>query len=449
MTHAMQDERATAIRPSAFRGIDGRHRVSEQLARAARTIRAIVCNPHLVEQIVSIGLRGASAAGKFALSLYLLAYAGLGDLGIYGLLVAAATAVPAILGFGLSDWTSRHCIGLPTNQAVAIGGTRIAFTVVVHCIVQPAFWLANAWLGEPIPSQFAIPVAFILLLEHIGLDANGLLIARHRAMLSSVAIFIRSGAWPFAIIALGLAYPPARQLTWVLGAWLAGLLVMMLVLASLALGGRWRFLRLRTDWLRDALRRSWPFHLSDMGAVGSLYADRFIVSFFAGLELTGIYVFFWSAANVVHSITVYGAFHPRVPALVDAVKSGDMASLRQRLLQFQGIVLAWSLLLSLALWIGVELFLHTGIRPQLNGHLTLFALIIFATLIRIMADTYHFLLYALSRDRTIAYVNLALAVGSAALNTLLVSTAGLMGAAGASILTAIGLLVSRRTLSRI
>jgi O-antigen/teichoic acid export membrane protein len=445
----MHDDRTGAIRLLALRGGAGSHlRIGERAARAKKLVRGIVQNPHLTEQIVSIGLRGASAAGKFALSLYLLAYVGLSELGIYGLLVAAATAVPALLGFGLSDWTTRHCIGLPTKEAVSLAGTRLGFTVAVHSIVQPVFWFANFYFGEPIPSHFAILVALILLLEHLGFDANGVMIARQRVMLSSIAIFLRSGAWPFAIIGIGWIYPPARSLAWVLAAWLTGLIVMMLIISSVALGGRWRFLRVRADWLRDAMRRSWPFYFSDIGAVSSLYADRFIISYFAGLELTGIYVFFWSAANVVHSVTVYGAFHPRVPALVAAANAGDMATLRKRLLQFQGAVLVWALLLSGLLWIGVQLFLQTGVRPQLSGHLMLFALVIFAALLRIMADTYHFVLYALCRDRTIALVNLAVAVGSAVLNALLVSTTGLIGAGVASIVTAIGLLTLRRMLSQ-
>jgi O-antigen/teichoic acid export membrane protein len=442
----MAGDRTAAIRWAALRafhlGIGEHATVAKQLVRGIRQ------NPHLTEQIVSIGLRGASATGKFALSLYVIAYVGLAEMGVYGLLIAAATVVPAVLGFGLSDWTTRQCIGLPTDEAVSLVGTRLGFTVVVHCVAQPIFWLANAALGEPIPSHFAVFVALILLFEHLGSDANGPLIARHRVMLANVAIFIRSGAWPLAIIAIGLIYPPARSLIWILGAWFVGLLIMMLVLAVRVLVTHWRLLRVRAHWLRDALRRSWPFHLSDVGAVCSLYADRFIILFFSGLELTGIYVFFWSAANVVHSISVYGVFHPRVPVLVTAAIAHDHATLRRRLLQFQAVILVWGLAMFAFLWIAIELFLQTGVRPQLNGHLTVFALIIFAALLRMIADTYQFVLYALHRDRTIAFINLAFAAGSAVLNTLLVSTAGLMGAVTAAILIAIGLLTARWSLSK-
>lgn len=447
----MSGSRAIAIQASGLRSAGAGHRlrIAEAAGRGRQFLRGVVRNPHLLEQIVTVGLRGTSAAGKFVLSLYLITYVGLADLGIYGLLVAAATAVPAFLGFGLSDWTTRQCVDLQTDEVIELAGTRLGFTVFVHAIVQPVFWLGNAYLGGPIPEHFALIIAFILLFEHLGADAHGLLIARQRVMLSSVVLFIRSGAWPIAIIAIGWVYPPARSLDWILSAWLAGLILMIVVLLATAPHKvRWRMLRLRTDWLRATLGRCWPFYLSDVGAVSSLYADRFIISFFAGLEVTGIYVFFWSAANVVHSVTLYGTFHPRVPLLVTAANANDGATLRKRLFQFQGMTLVWALLLFGGLWIGIQLFLQMGVRPQLDGHLMVFAMITLAALFRILADSYHFVLYALARDRTIAAINLSLAVGSAILNAILVASWGLAGAVTASVLTAAGLLATRRALSR-
>lgn len=443
--------RTAAIWRTGFRSLSGAASFDAvaRFARAKHALVALLQRTHFAEHLISIGLRGASAAGKFALSLYMLAYVGLAELGIYGLMVAAAIAAPAFLGFGLSDWTTRQCIGLPTAQAIPLAATRLGFTIAVHAVAQPIFWLTNALLGEPIPSQYAVLIALILLLEHLGLDAHGPLIARHRVLLANVVIFIRSGAWPIAIIAVGWFHPPARSLVWVLGAWLIGLTIMVLVLAVAALrGGRWRWLRVRWDWLRDALGRAWPFYLSDIGAVTSLYADRFIISFFAGLELTGVYVFFWSAANVVHSLAVYGTFHPRVPMLVAAANAADTGAFRKRLFRLQCATFAWAFLLSGMLWIAVHLFLQFSDRPLLSDHLMIFAMIIFAMLLRILADSYHFVLYALRRDRTIAIVSLTGAAGSAALNALLVSTAGLTGAAIASIVTAAGLLTARRVLSR-
>ncbi len=374
----------------------------------------------------------------------MLTFLGLSELGVFGLLVAATTAAPAIFGFGLGDWTTRAVMGLPGRRAMALVSTRMAFTLAVHAVAQPLFWVGNALAGYPIPAHYALLIAIIVLLEHVATDSHGPLVARGRVMLTSLNLFIRAGLWPMAIIALGLVYPPARTLMWVLGAWVAGLLTMMVVLAFATLRhGRWRWLGFRWDWLRDALTRSWALYLSALGAVGSLYTDRFIISFFAGLELTGVYVFFWSAANVVHSISVYGTFHPRVPTLVAAAQDGDFKTFRRRLMRSQAETLAWAILLSTMLWVAVDLFTKYANKPQLSAHSGLFVWIILAMLLRILADTYHFVLYALHRDRRIVVVNLAGAATSAVLNALLVSSLAIVGAVTASLVTGSALLASR------
>jgi O-antigen/teichoic acid export membrane protein len=293
-------------------------------------------------------------------------------------------------------------------------------------------------------------VGTILLLEHLGADAYGPLLARNRRLLASTLIFIRSGLWPIAIIALGWLYPPSRSLEWVLSAWLAGLILAMLVLATCTLrGGRWRWLALRPHELGAALCRSWPFYLSDIGAVGSLYADRFIIAGIAGLELTGVYVFFWSAANVVHSLALYGIFQPRVPTLVSASNRGELREFRKQLLRFQGATVAWALILSVLLWCAIHVFVQYMDRPLLSAHVAIFAAILLPMLLRVLADSYHFVLFALRRDRPIAMISLAGAAGSAVLNAVLVSTAGLSGAVIASMLTAGGLLAARFKFARI
>lgn len=419
------------------------------LKAAANFAQRIVRSPQFKLQAATVALRGAGAAGKFALSLYLLAYAGLADLGVYGLLVAAATIGPAVLGFGLTDWTARECVGLERRKAISIGGTRLCFTLVVHLVVQPPAWALNAWLGYPIAPDFVLPIALILLLEQIGAEAQALLIARERVMLSNFVLFLRSGAWPIAIIALGLVYPDARSLLWVLIAWVGGMIATALVLFGFALQhSRAALFRPNVRWLGTGLARSWPFYLSDMGAVSSLYLDRFLISLFVGLETTGIYVFFWSAANVVHSLTVYGTFSPRVPGLIAAANARDFTSLRSRFRQFRRSTLVWALALFVSLWIAIQALLALGLRPQLSGHGVLFCMIMLATVLRILADMQHFVLYALSRDRSIGMINASSAIGTAALTALLVWLAGVAGAVAATILSAAAVLFTRRELSR-
>jgi hypothetical protein len=164
---------------------------------------------HYAAQCTLIALRGMNTVGKLVLTLYMVTYIGLADLGIYGLLVGASIAVPAIFGFGLTDWTARQVVRLRSAEAMPLVTTRLLFTLLVHLVGQPLAWAANALLGYPIPASLVIPIALILLLEHLGTDAHAPLVARDRVMFAHVLYYFRAGLWPLVAVLLGLLYPAA------------------------------------------------------------------------------------------------------------------------------------------------------------------------------------------------------------------------------------------------
>ena len=403
----------------------------------------------LSRQMMMLALRGGATAAKFALSLYMARYLGLADLGVYGLLVGAATAVPAILGFGLNDWTTRVLVGMPVAEAMPAMASRLALTLGVHAIGQPLAWTVNAMLGGPIPPALALPIGLILLLEHLANDAYCAFLARHRPVLGSVMMFMRSGLWPMFVIGWGILDPRARTLEVVLYGWVAGLVVTWLLIVVFASRHeRWRFIALRPRWLMQALRGGWPFYVNDVSAVGNLFIDRFLVSLFLGLELTGVYTFFWSVANVVHNLAVYSLMQPNVPRLVSAADARDPKAFRrlQRSLQIE--CGTWAVLMAIGASALMPFLLPLIDQPLLQQNLLVFGIVMIATLLRAAADSYNFVLLALHRDQAIAATGVAGVAATAVLNLALIPLAGLDGAACSFLIVSLVLVIARYRLSR-
>ena len=105
---------------------------------------------------------------KFLLAIYTARYLGLADLGMYGLLVGATTIVPAVVGLGMTEWTSRRLVDLPRAQALPLIASRLSLTLSIHLVVQPLAFAADILLGEPVPLQIALLCGGILLLENLG-----------------------------------------------------------------------------------------------------------------------------------------------------------------------------------------------------------------------------------------------------------------------------------------
>jgi O-antigen/teichoic acid export membrane protein len=401
------------------------------------------------QQITLVALRGLTTLAKFALALYIARVLGLADLGIYGLIAAGTTIVPALFGFGVTDWISRVIVNLPLPEAMPYITSRIALSLAVHIVGQPLAWLVNFVLGTPIPWSLVALAGAILFLEHLTIDAQDILILRGRVYLAGVLLFMRAGLWPPLVMAWAWFVPSARTLDHLLLGWIAGLVLVCIVLAmQLIAHQRWRLLGLRVRWLFDCARNSIPFYLKDISSVGSLYLDRFLVSFFLGLELTGVYTFFWSFTNVVNSLVVYGTVQPRIPHLVVAAREADPAvfHLLERRVQIE--TAGWSFLLATGAIVVMPFILPYLDRPLLHDNLFIFWIMMAATLLRIGGDCYGYVLLALHCDRAIALISLIGVAASALLNATLVPLIGLLGAGLAYLVTSGGLLLSRYAVSR-
>jgi O-antigen/teichoic acid export membrane protein len=405
--------------------------------------------PRILRQVLLVTMRALTAGAKFALAIYTARYLGLSDLGIYGLLIAGTTFVPAVTGLGLTDWIVRKIVDLPRSEALPLIACRSLLTLSVHCIVQPVAFATNLWLGEPIPMQLALLSGAVLLLENVGSETSDLLVARRHVILAHTLTFLRTGLWPMLVIALWHGRPETRTLTVLLLNWLAALVVNMTIILSLSLQHhRWRMMRPRPSLLFAQLRYSWPLYIKDVCATFGIFVDRFLISMFLGLELAGVYTLFWSIGNVVHSLVIVGMLQAQLPPLLAAGRMPDKQQFRALFCRLQIETGIWALLLTAAAAVSMPLLLPLLGRPLLQDNLAIFWIVLVATLLRVAADGYGLSLLALSRDRAIAVTAVIGAAGSAALNTVLTAVAGLWGAAITYVVISGALFVIRYTLVR-
>lgn len=402
----------------------------------------------IATQIALLAIRTIIALSKLLLAVYTARYLGLGDLGIYGLLVAGTTIVPAVVGLGMTDWIARKVVDLPRDQALPLIAGRSALTFSIHAIVQPLLFVLDVLLGGPIQLRLAVMAGLILMLENLSSEASDLLVARRHIFLSNLLTCSRMGIWPLVVIVIGLLYPQTRSLDALLLVWIAALVANSLILLSLAVRkGRWRYMRPKLTHFVQQLRYSRALYLKDISATVGIFVDRFLISTFLGLELTGVYTFYWSVANVIHSLAVVGILQSQIAPLLAAGQKSDESFLAtERHLQIE--IGGWALFLSIGAIIFTPLLLPYLGRPLLQDYVPVLWLLLVATLLRVAADGYGFALLALHRDRAIALIAACGAIASAALNVILTPLAGLWGAAVAASMVAAGLFVVRFYLTR-
>jgi O-antigen/teichoic acid export membrane protein len=417
--------------------------------RRAGPIATMFDRRRLATQLILLANRAVITGAKFLLAIYTARYLGLADLGTYGLLVAGTTIVPAIAGFGMTDWIVRRIVDLPSAQALPLMASRSTLTICVHLVVQPLLLLADVLLGQPIPLGLAALGGLILMLDNLNSEATDMLVARRHILLANGLTFVRAGLWPLLVIAVGLVFPQTRTLEALLIGWAAMLVLNSFILLGLLIqGGRWRHARPQWGLFLPQLAGSRALYVKDVSSTLSIFFDRFIISIFLGLELTGVYTFFWSITNVVHSLALVGMLLSQLASLLAAGRKADKTEFHaiERGLQIE--IGGWTLFLSLGVAVATPLLLPYLGRPLLEDYLFVFWMILFATILRVAADGYGYALLALNRDSEIAMIAFVGALASAALNAILTPLFGLWGAATAYVITAAGLLAIRYYLTR-
>jgi O-antigen/teichoic acid export membrane protein len=379
--------------------------------------------------VLNFAARLMGLVGRFALTIYMARFLPLETIGLFGLIAGAAGLMPALSGMGLNFFLSRELVDKNDLDAGVLIRDRLAVTISVMAL----FCLVGA--GIQMAGHFKLPinaplVAAIIVLDTVAFDLHMSLISLRRSVLANALLSLRSGAWVFPAIGLGVLHPSSRTLDCILYWWLAGLSTYYLVL--LVAFRQWPIKDIAAVAVRwshnfGAMRRGWLIYASDVGLAGSLYLDRYVVAHFLGLSETGIYSLYWTIANGAHMLITAAIVQPSTPALISALKRGEGAWLSVFKQRFIGIALVF-LPLSVMMFVSAVYILpHLGVT-KLAAQPALFAMMLGGILVRLFADNMNAALYTRHMDFIFSTINLAGLAFAFVAECLLLKWFGILGA---------------------
>lgn len=400
----------------------------------------------------NLSLRGLGLVGRLGLAIFLVRFFPLTDVGSFGLIAGVVGMAPAMLGWGLNYFLGRAIVDVPLPQAMSQMRRRLLFTVGTVSVAAALTLVGCGLAGVPL-LPLVLPTLLLVFLECIAFDVQMSLIALRMSLAANLILFVRSAAWVFPAALAAFLHAELRTLPFMLWSWLAGVAVCYLILGVMARRARfpWRAQPNEgREWIDDWVRRGgWLIYLNDIGIVGLLYFDRYIVTHFLGLEVAGAFTSYWSVANAVHILIFTGWLQPSLPHLVSALRRGDEADWRRQLVRLARVIVGVGLSLSLLLFAVVVWGLPAVGVNRLQGYSALFALMLAGTVVRLIADLLHQAMYTRSLDRPLAIINIAGIAITVAVSAACIAAFGLMGAGVATLLTPTLLLLMRAaTLAR-
>jgi O-antigen/teichoic acid export membrane protein len=295
---------------------------SRNIMPAYVSLTALVSN-RAFTQLVITGLRGATLLAKISLTLFVARFIGLDALGTYGLIAGSAIVIPVITSLGLMGGLSRNAV---TQNLTEVTSALRRYWLFQGAIYGTALLgaLASAGVFEHWP--FAVAVVVIVALEQINDGLFILLNNLRYPLLANGLMFIRSAGWISAFVALSFQYPSLRNLAALLLFWIGGSVTTLACFAYATRDWPWTKSAPRVGqrrWLVHLFRQSRVLYVNNIANVAGQYLDRYLIGAFLGLELTGVYVLFWSIGNALSNLISTSTIQTALPNLITAHMQQD------------------------------------------------------------------------------------------------------------------------------
>ncbi len=276
-----------------------------------------------VQPLLLMGIRGISLVSKFVLTLFIARFMGFEVLGFYGLIVSATFIVPAVTSLGIMYMKSRNAVTQTPEEIVEMlyyyGRFIMLIYVALAFIVVPFGYFIGHFLLTTI-------IFLVVLFEHINNDFYGLLLNLSRPFVANILHFIRTSVWIFPFMILAFMYPSLQTIEMLLVSWVLG--------GGVTLFGffwrkrHWPWGKLKAlsplrGWIKEEFKQSKIVYMDSLASTIKVYLNNFIIAFFLGLELTGVYVFFMQIIGAMSNLIQTGVIQVARPAMVRAYKMQD------------------------------------------------------------------------------------------------------------------------------
>ncbi|MDR3450388.1 MAG: hypothetical protein P4M15_11705 [Alphaproteobacteria bacterium] len=406
-----------------------------------------IYNPgSLMLPVLNVLVRAISLAGRFGLSLYLAKYLTLADLGMFGLITGVTNMMPSLAGWGLSYFVNREIIDKSKLVSGRLIRDRLAVTFVslaVLLAVAAPFVIGFHVLPN---ATLALLALAIIILECVLFDLHGALVSLGHPLAANTLLFVRSALWVFPAAIIGILYPEHRTLAFVFSWWLGGLLTSFVAMIWVLRGwpmGRIMTMPVDMKWMLKTIRRGWLVYLSDLGIIGTMFLDRYVVDHFLGLSSTGVFTLYWSVANSMYLLVDTGIIQILYPKLVAVFNRGDLASGRKLV---RGMRIK-------AVCMGVGLAAVTGLcfppvltlmgKADIAAQAPVFWVILAGVCVRILGDSIDIELTCRRLDKPWALINMGGIALAFVFSVVSIRAMGLVGA-GVSVIVTHSCLIAMR-----
>lgn len=389
--------------------------------------------------------RGLSLVSKFFLIMFIGKYLPTEDLGVFGLFFATVTIAHYVVGFDFYTYTTRELIaGEPAGRARLIRD-QFVFHGIGYVLAAPV--LLTAFITGSIPMEYAPWVYLIFIFGHLSHELFRILITLQRQVFATITLFVRDGLWIYIILVLWMGgFDELKNLTTVWAGWCIGSLLSMILsliyLGKLNLG---TFFHVAVDWkwIKKGIGVSLFFFSSTVAYKIVEFSNRYFLDYYSSKTEVGIFTFYYNIANLVNVVVYTAVIMFYFPKLVELHNNRETDKYRSSLKEFSILVVLVSLGCGLFAIVLIDPLLRIMNKAEFAPAVMIFYVLLLSNIVLNISNIPHYMLYVTKKDRLIMYTTVGGALINIVLNFLLIPRFGLKGAALASLLSFVCILLSK------
>ncbi|ARV07280.1 hypothetical protein BTO04_11540 [Polaribacter sp. SA4-10] len=392
-------------------------------------------------KLLNVFLRIGGIGSKFLIVTLMSKYFDVDVFGNYGLITSIITILIFVLGLDFYNFSIRDILKTSDKQEII---NKVTLTFALYLFVYILFIVVGYFIFSSI--NYIKPYLFLVLLlvitEHLSQEIYRLLVGFKKVLLANILLFFRTVSWSSIIIYYyynnSLITINKIFILWLIANTLT--IVYVIILSIIKNYNRIIKISLNSNWVKKGLRISSVFFLATISLKSMEYANRFIVDYFMGEELAGIFLFY---SNISILITVYINTIVISFELPELIKSANLPDVNKLLKKFKKSLLIHTLISSLFIFLIIKPLLMWQNKVEFENFLPLIYFLIIGAGLMNYSLFYHFKLYIYHKDKALLKSMVFSAILSLLLTISLTYFYGIYGTATAFVISSIILFYMR------
>jgi len=286
------------------------------------------------------------------------------------------------------------------DEVVTKVRNQLYFHLVLYLFLIPLA-LVSIFGLEFIQPEYILIFILLSISEHLGQEIFRLLTSLERSLTANVLLFLKSGVWIWYVLfdffILGNDIDLFKyMIVWVVSSW-GSLLIGVFIIKRFLKIVKWKMYKPDIPWIIKGLKTSSIFFMSSLSFLVIQFSDRFMIDFFHGKILVGVYTTYAQFINAIDVFTFSGIIMITYPKLIKHIT--NKKAYNQLRTKFFNKLLATSIVLIAGSYFIAPYIFEFLEKPSFMNFIETYNILLIGIFFLVMSNVFHYDLYAKKKDR--------------------------------------------------